>query len=188
MNHLHHAMGIRLHAIGISTAELFHRRGKWDPHPASIPDHALLEELVKVGGGDPITVGGPDVLSQYFSELGSDVVHRVTDRLTSLPAASGTLAEPTLAALRKLSAPGHDLDARRQELKSLLADAVGSWGEQLVRVVGHPLWKPMAWSRVLTDRCGTTVANSGQLAQFLTDIARAFAVDEAALGVAELRS
>ncbi|MGY1762417.1 vWA domain-containing protein [Geodermatophilus sp. SYSU D00779] len=80
MAHLHRDMGIRLHAIGISTRELFLRR--YRDQEGLTPNHELLVELVKVGGGDPATIGGLDVLVEYFSGVGSGITHRVREAMT----------------------------------------------------------------------------------------------------------
>ncbi|MGI5241638.1 VWA domain-containing protein [Dactylosporangium sp. CA-139066] len=83
MEHLHTQMGIRLHAIGLSTRELFLRR--YAHRPGITPDHELLEELVKVGGGDPTTIGGLEVLAEYFSGVGAGITHRVRRALSTPP-------------------------------------------------------------------------------------------------------
>ncbi|GGN82562.1 hypothetical protein GCM10010112_60100 [Actinoplanes lobatus] len=84
MEHLHRDMNIRLHAIGISTRELFLRRYRAE-QPGITPNHDLLEALVKVGGGDPTTIGGLDVLVEYFSGVGGGITHRVRQTLSSAP-------------------------------------------------------------------------------------------------------
>ncbi|MDY7083803.1 MAG: vWA domain-containing protein [Actinomycetota bacterium] len=84
MEHLHRDMNIRLHAIGISTRDLFLRRYRTD-QPGITPNHDLLEALVKVGGGDPTTIGGLDVLVEYFSGVGSGITHRVRQTLSAAP-------------------------------------------------------------------------------------------------------
>jgi hypothetical protein len=48
-----------------------------EPEVGYIPNHALLEELVRVGGGDPSRVGDAEVLESYFSGLGTGVMRRV---------------------------------------------------------------------------------------------------------------
>src|SRR5205814_4184334 len=83
MAHLHRDMKIRLHAIGISTRELYLRR--FPDQPGLTPNHGLLAELVKVGGGDPATIGGLDVLVEYFSGVGGGITHRVRGPLSSRP-------------------------------------------------------------------------------------------------------
>jgi hypothetical protein len=82
MDELHQAAGIRLHAIGISDDAAFRsywsREGKGaPPQPWMVPDHRLLADLVRVGGGDPSRIGGMDVLEKYFGGLGSGVTTRV---------------------------------------------------------------------------------------------------------------
>lgn len=84
MEDLHEYLKINLHAVGIGEERSFHqwwdrhhRRSQGDPHISVIPNHRLLSELVKVGGGDPGRIGGLDVLEDYFSDLGSGIGHRI---------------------------------------------------------------------------------------------------------------
>ncbi|MER6031084.1 vWA domain-containing protein [Streptomyces sp. NPDC001851] len=80
MEHLHADTGIRLHAIGISTPQLYQdwlTRAQVQDHVSLRPDHALLAELVQVGGGDPAAIGGYEVLDEYFSGLGAGMSRRV---------------------------------------------------------------------------------------------------------------
>jgi hypothetical protein len=77
MEHYHHAMGVRIHCIGVSDPEMYDRyfRARARPgdrkHPSSVPNHELLENLIAVGGGDPSHIGGMDVLYEYFGGLGA---------------------------------------------------------------------------------------------------------------------
>ncbi|WP_432838529.1 vWA domain-containing protein [Dactylosporangium sp. CA-092794] len=87
MAHLYRNMNIRLHAIGISTREMFHRCYPDVHDPSVVPNHDLLTELLQVGGGDPTRIGGRDVLMEYFSGVGTGVVHRVTTPLMPRPVA-----------------------------------------------------------------------------------------------------
>lgn len=83
MEHLHREMKIGLHAIGISTEAIFmdYYRGKHGlrntPDISSIPNHALLEQLVLVGGGDPAETGDTNVLQRYLTGLGAGVTRSV---------------------------------------------------------------------------------------------------------------
>jgi hypothetical protein len=83
MEHLHREMRIHLHAIGISTREIFERycrqRGKL-PTEAFTPNHELLERLVEVGGGDPAEIGDTEVLQRYLGALGSGVTRNLQIR------------------------------------------------------------------------------------------------------------
>lgn len=82
MEELSTLMGIRLHALGVSTTEIF---GPWwqekypgqSPDKAIVPNHELLQELVKVGGGDPSRIGNTDVLLEYFEGLGKGVTRSI---------------------------------------------------------------------------------------------------------------
>lgn len=82
MEHLHQQMKIHLHAIGISTRDIFmnfFRRNYagQTPNEASIPNHELLEQLVMVGGGDPTQTGDTNVLQHYLTGLGAGVTRHV---------------------------------------------------------------------------------------------------------------
>jgi hypothetical protein len=141
MEHLNRDMGIRLRAIGISTADLFRRRG-YVPDADMVPNHDLLEELVKVGGGDPTTIGGLDVLEEYFSGLASGITYRVRKGLRE-PCPAGPLPEPAVAALSRLRAPvpgTQDLVARRSELELHIVEQVGLCNDQALRALGGPAW------------------------------------------------
>lgn len=74
VQHLYERRGIRLQAIGISNDYYFNewvRRQRYSNAETLRPDHPLIQELVKVGGGDPTRIGGMDVLEEYFSHLGA---------------------------------------------------------------------------------------------------------------------
>lgn len=83
MSGIHENMDISLHAIGISNTDLFNqwwslngigrKKQEW-----MIPNHELLAELVKVGGGDPTRTGDTAVLEEYFSGLGAGVTRNIT--------------------------------------------------------------------------------------------------------------
>ncbi|MFI9785139.1 VWA domain-containing protein [Kitasatospora sp. NPDC051984] len=79
MEHLHRDMGVRLHAIGISTSDMYQRwlRDGNRGGTALEPNHELLGQLVRVGGGDSAAIGGFEVLAEYFSGLGSGTSRRV---------------------------------------------------------------------------------------------------------------
>jgi hypothetical protein len=82
MEHLHREMKIHLHAIGISTHDIFIRYFKAAhpgrvPDPSAIPNHQLLEQLVLVGGGDPTEIGDTVVLQRYLTGLGAGVTRHL---------------------------------------------------------------------------------------------------------------
>lgn len=141
MAHLHRDVGIRLHALGISTEELYRRRG-YAPKEGLVPNHQLLRELVKVGGGDPTTIGGLDVLGDYFSGLGAGVTHRIRERLTDRRT-SGTLTAETVAVLARLAqGAGHgSWDARCAELSEQLGEEAGCCNDRAVLALGGPIWE-----------------------------------------------
>jgi len=82
MEDLHQRMRIHLHALGISTEEIFwswwKRRSSGTPHASAVPNHKLLEAMVEVGGGDPTRTGDAEVLADYFSGLGRGVSRRLS--------------------------------------------------------------------------------------------------------------
>lgn len=84
MEELHEFLSINLHAVGIGERDTFMRwwrtnrpPGEGNPQEWLIPNHTLLRELVRVGGGDPSRTGGVDVLHGYFADLGTGVAHHV---------------------------------------------------------------------------------------------------------------
>lgn len=174
MAHLHSDRGIKLHAIGISTEQLFHKRGTLPPRPALVPNHDLLEELVKVGGGDPTAIGGLDELERYFSGLGAGIVHRVRETPAKLVPARGSLADATLAALRLLAGPKVGWDDERITLHGELSSLVGDCGREAERVLGCTPWGPDHWERAITRDCGRTATTDVQLRKFLIGVANAF--------------
>ncbi|MEJ2856032.1 MULTISPECIES: vWA domain-containing protein [unclassified Saccharothrix] len=168
--HLHRDVGIRLHAIGISTAELFRRRGRYQPNETIVPNHALLEELVKVGGGDPTTVGGLDVLADYFAGLGGGIIHRVGERLTE-PPRPGPLPDHTRAALDRLrSAGATDFDQRRGDLRGRISELAGLCDTEAQRVLGKPVWKQESIMRLSSREFGRLPAAEPELARFLVGL------------------
>lgn len=139
MAHLHRDMSIRLHAIGISTADLFHRRGAYAPNPSLVPNHDLLEELVKVGGGDPTTIGGLDILEDYFSGLGAGITHRVPEFKERR--AAGPLPQAASDVLSRLSARGSgNLEAQRAGLSYQIVELIGQCNVEALRALGGPAW------------------------------------------------
>jgi Mg-chelatase subunit ChlD len=168
MAHLHRDMGIRLHAIGIGTAEMFRRRNAYPPDPAIVPNHTLLEELVKVGGGDPTTVGGLDVLEEYFSGLASGIVHRVRDRLAERRR-PGPLPDATRKALARLgtSAPA-GVDTGLAELSNQFLEVVGECTQRSIRVWGGPCWDSGRVTALCQSAMCRAPENVDALKQFLT--------------------
>jgi Mg-chelatase subunit ChlD len=80
-------LGVRLHAIGISSPQTFDSffralradKGYAGPaHRSWRPDHRLLEELTQMSGGDPKRLGDADVLLEHFNQLSGGVSHRVS--------------------------------------------------------------------------------------------------------------
>ncbi|MCP2167446.1 vWA domain-containing protein [Goodfellowiella coeruleoviolacea] len=168
--HLHRDVGIRLHAIGISTAELFRRRRAYQPNESVVPNHALLEELVKVGGGDPTTVGGLDVLADYFAGLGGGIIHRVGERLSE-PPRPGRLPDHTRAALDRLRSVGTgDWDERRADLRGRISELAGRCDTEAQRVLGRPVWKEESIMRLSSREFGRLLAADHELTRFLVGL------------------
>jgi hypothetical protein len=136
MEHLHRDMKIRLHAIGISDRDLFLSR--YQHREGLTPNHDLLEELVKVGGGDPTKIGGLEVLEEYFSGLGGGITHPVRQSL-SAPATErlDDVARDLLAAHR----PGRSADpSDRNEALERLGVAFDKIGKEAQRVYAEKLF------------------------------------------------
>ncbi|SNT54182.1 von Willebrand factor type A domain-containing protein [Actinomadura meyerae] len=144
MAHLHANTGIRLHAIGISTPELYRHwtmANGFAFNPVLNPNHDLLEQLVAVGGGDPTTIGGLDVLAAYFSGLGAGITRTV--RLDRAPArrSGGPLPQEAAAVLAKLGRGTADgATAARARLAADLGELVGRCNTEAARVYDRPLF------------------------------------------------
>lgn len=172
MTHLHRDLGIRLHAIGIGTKELFHRRGSYEPTAAVVPNHDLLEELVKVGGGDPTTIGGREALENYFSGLGAGMIHRVRDRLTG-PAKAGPLpAEARAALLRLGEQASRAMDGLRAPLVNRVVELAGQCRNEAMRALGGPIWDMAKVTALCQRDMGRVLSTDADLARFLAQAAR----------------
>ncbi|MFH9983932.1 VWA domain-containing protein [Streptomyces sp. NPDC017179] len=149
MEHLHAATGIRVHAIGISTPDMYERwlaqTGGQD-HESLRPDHTLLAELVRVGGGDPAAIGGYEVLDEYFSGLGAGMSRRV--RVTRADSTALGLPTATTQVLREWAvrlaagrtvAQSRDLARRRESVRERLSAAVGRCAEAAQTALRTPL-------------------------------------------------
>jgi hypothetical protein len=174
MAHLHRALGIRLHAIGISTPDWYQQAGGDMSKRPLVPDHGLLEELVKVGGGDPTTVGGLDVLSDYFAGLGGGIVHRVGERLGD-PAQPGPLLDRTRAALDLLRPAGAaDFNQRREELKGRIAELAGKCNTEAQRSDGRVVWDDGSISMLSDRELGLLVTDDLRVPTFLVGLSMGF--------------
>jgi Mg-chelatase subunit ChlD len=171
MMHLHEDVGIRLHAIGISTPELYRRRGY---HPANavtkgmVPDHQLLRELVKVGGGDPSAIGGLNVLEEFFSGLGTGLTHTIQERLLERPVA-GPLPTETIAMLRRLAREAVDGNwtARCAELGVQIMEWAGDCSIHGVRALGNPIWEDGSVDKLCERVVGQPSSGERELAHVL---------------------
>lgn len=131
MEHLHREMKIHLHAIGISTREIYMRYHNrytpgQTPEPSLVPNHELLKRLVEVGGGDPSQTGNTEVLQQYLTGLGAGVTrHLKNPRIPQAP----RLSDNELFFLKNLNKPQQrtetpqavkdELFALKKEIKDL---------------------------------------------------------------------
>lgn len=84
MHHLYRGMKIRLHAVGMSSRELYKACFRDEP-PGCVPDHRLLQRLVTAGGGAAPTVGGIREVQAFFHHLRADVRHPVPGRVKAAP-------------------------------------------------------------------------------------------------------
>lgn len=134
MEHLHKEMKIHLHAIGISTREIYMRHYNRTstglaPNVSLVPNHELLERLVLVGGGDPSQTGNMDVLQDYLSGLGAGVTrHLKSPRAVSLPKLSNfeisflkNLENPQMR-MQTTAEVQNELLALKREVKELFKD------------------------------------------------------------------
>ncbi|MCF1594317.1 vWA domain-containing protein [Streptomyces muensis] len=80
MEYLHVNTKVRLHAVGVSTMAMYRRWIAAGNRGGEVfePNHELLQQLVRVGGGDAAAIGGFDVLARYFSGLGAGMTRRVS--------------------------------------------------------------------------------------------------------------
>ncbi|WP_410610284.1 vWA domain-containing protein [Amycolatopsis sp. lyj-109] len=173
MAHFQRDLGIRLHAIGISTVEMYRKRGGDMARPELVPNHTLLGELVKVGGGDPTTIGGLDVVAEYFGGLGGGIIHRVTERLTDM-ARPGPLPDRTRTALRALRHGGaEDWDRHREELKISITELAGRCDTEFLRAHERTVWVDDRFIMQLSGReFGALVTDAAGTAGFLLGVSR----------------
>ena len=177
MEELEQSLGIKLHAIGISDEDSFRvwwdryeqaRRG--DPHISAIPNHGLLTELVRVGGGDPRRVGGLDILQEYFAGLGEGVT-----RYVGRPTA-GRL-RPLQAHLVTLSEPRHDEDKDLAEKRSALANNAQRLRYRCSRLSVRSGAKAMYQKLEEVDkllRLGRAVQDEGEFRVWISDVDQMF--------------
>ncbi|OIJ63558.1 vWA domain-containing protein [Streptomyces mangrovisoli] len=155
MEHLHRALGVRVHTVGISTPELFrHWLAQGNPDgPGLSPDHDLLKEISRVGGGDAAVMGGLDVIVREFAELGAGTARRI--RPGEGCAVGGPLSRDTTDALRRIGeqaaapatphATGGDASARAvdvaspQRLRDRIFEAHGLVNAEARRIFRKPL-------------------------------------------------
>jgi hypothetical protein len=167
MAHLHQDVGIRLHALGISTEGMYRRRG-FGPADGMVPNHELLRELVKAGGGDPTTVGGLNVLREYFSGLGTGVTHRVSEQLAGRRPA-GPIPPELIAVLERLGqdvARG-DWTAQCAKLSEQVYEQAGECRNHAIRALGGPIWDPISVDVFCEGDAKEPVTSEKELARLL---------------------
>lgn len=175
MEHLHRDMTVRLHALGISTLDLYRqwlREGY--QHDVSLePNHTLLEQLVEVGGGDRAAIGGFDVLADYFSGLGSGVSRKVQ---LSAKQSTAPLSQEFRAAMDRIGRqrPQPRTAVNFGELADQLSEAAGAATREASRLFGSPLFKDVNNVQLVVARC---VRGSQEQAEayFARDVPSAFA-------------
>ncbi len=148
MDHLHDSMQIHLHAIGISTEDLFFpwwkQKHAEEPHVSMIPNHQLLDQLVAVGGGDPSRSGDTDVLAEYFSGLGSGVTRQVRcGAPRPLPELQG-FEKAAIAKARAQSEQYREITETRQRRGALAVEVHELYvrvNEQAERIAEQPLFR-----------------------------------------------
>lgn len=150
MEHLHDNTDVRLHAVGISTLAMYRR---WlaegnQGGDAFVPNHELLQQLVRVGGGDEAAIGGFDVLARYFSGLGAGMTRRVSLGQARQPRRDVSLPPQLAEALRGLAgrrrggagtgaARGTAPDVRQLGIR--LLECAGNAIRESRRALGSPL-------------------------------------------------
>jgi Mg-chelatase subunit ChlD len=163
MEHLHRDMRVRLHAVGISTEEWFHRR--CEPNARLVPDHRLLQKLLLAAGGGRPTIGGVDDVGDYFSEVGTGLRYPVTGKLTALPALRLDKKALQKLTVRRPSGPDRD------KLADEFAGLVRSVNELSQRALGGALFQrgvlPQVEYLLLREVPGDTAEFTRQLTTHL---------------------
>src|SRR5262249_32904090 len=148
MEHLRRHMGIRLHALGLSSEQIF---TPWwrEQHPGkvapswAVPNHQLLEELVKVGGGDPSRTGDTEVLVDYFVGLGHGVSRALAPLRGAPPLALSAGERAYLSRLKSewtTRATLKDQRAKLEALREQLERHLDTCQEAAVELCGQRLF------------------------------------------------
>jgi Mg-chelatase subunit ChlD len=178
-------MNVRLHAIGISSPEVFKgflRRMQASEgyaaraHSSWVPNHRLLRSLVRVSGGDPERVGDADVLLDYFDELAQGVSHRVK---VGGAVNSPELTEEELGQLREHQAHAGAAHRakRREELARDTQEAFNQCDRFAQSVIGVSLlYKSTFVYDMINGRLmwATDVQSRAQCAPWWSDIHKVF--------------
>ncbi|HYL72666.1 MAG TPA: vWA domain-containing protein [Bryobacteraceae bacterium] len=180
MEHLHETMGIHIQAIGISNDRVYdeylRRSGKTDVNVGNRPNHALLERLVAVGGGDPARTGDAQVIEEYFQTLAAGVTRQI-----SYPASrkgppqlnpderARMIRESTsdrVPATETVVVEDAEITALARELESLYAEA----NRRTLSLVGQRLFNPSpeASTELFRDRISLATTSSSAFKLFIS--------------------
>jgi hypothetical protein len=131
MEHLHRAMDIHLHAVGISDEGVFQsylrEKGYGNSrgvHTGLAPNHELLKQLLAVGGGDTQRIGDASVLDDYFRGLGAGVTQqvRITKRWNSNEVLSDTERSAIISQLSSRAAVTQSIMQADGDLRRLCTE------------------------------------------------------------------
>ncbi|WP_405804041.1 VWA domain-containing protein [Streptomyces sp. NBC_00210] len=155
MEHLHRNTKVRLHAVGISTLAMYRRWIADGNRGGEVfePNHELLQQLVRVGGGDEAAIGGFDVLTRYFSGLGAGMTRRVVVGAARHARPDAQLPPHLAEALHRLAEQLRESAARGtardsepdvQQLGFRLLESAGNAIRESRRALGTPLFRHKA--------------------------------------------
>jgi hypothetical protein len=151
MEYLHVHTKVRLHAVGVSTMAMYRRWIAAGNRGGEVfePNHELLQQLVRVGGGDEAAIGGFDVLARYFSGLGAGMTRRVTLGRVQRPRPDAALPPRLDQALRLIaeqnsvsvaSGTAHEAAFDARSLGTRLRESTGVAIAESRRALGRPLF------------------------------------------------
>jgi hypothetical protein len=179
MEHFHEAMGILIQAIGISNDRVYdeylRRIGKTDPNVGNRPNHALLERLVAVGGGDPARTGDAQVIEEYFETLAAGVARQISlsESRRGVPQLS---PDERVRISRLMTVEPEDLQAADSEsdteftsLASELGTLYGEANRRTLALIGERLFgaSPEAYIELFRDRLSVPVSSRNAFKLFI---------------------
>ncbi|MFE6622775.1 VWA domain-containing protein [Streptomyces sp. NPDC057740] len=195
MEYLHVNTKVRLHAVGVSTMAMYRRWIAAGNRGGEVfePNHELLQQLVRVGGGDDAAIGGFDVLARYFSGLGAGMTRRVSLGRSRRPRPDGTLPPRLDQALRLLAeqhranasaGSAHQATHDARTLGQRLLESTGVAIGESRRALGRPLFRDEP-VRMAVNRAVVTLQTRPH-PTFERDLASAFSPARLAAVPAEL--